>query len=40
LAQGKHPSQMKKTCLHCGKTVSTGMYARWHGDRCRTRQDK
>jgi len=36
LAEGKHPSQIKITCEHCNKTVSKGMYARWHGDRCKT----
>jgi hypothetical protein len=35
LAEGTHPSQQKKTCEHCGKQASVGMYARWHGDRCR-----
>jgi hypothetical protein len=35
LAEGTHPSQQKKTCEHCGKEASVGMYARWHGDRCR-----
>jgi hypothetical protein len=35
LAEGTHPSQMKKTCEHCGKTVSVSMYARWHGPACR-----
>jgi hypothetical protein len=34
LAAGTHPSQMKKTCEHCGKTASVSMYARWHGDHC------
>ena len=34
LANGTHPSQQKKTCEHCGKTASVGMYARWHGDHC------
>lgn len=34
LAEGRHPSQMKLTCEHCGKQVSVGMYARWHGPRC------
>jgi hypothetical protein len=23
------------TCGHCNKTVSKGMHARWHGDRCK-----
>lgn len=35
LAEGTHPSQQKKTCKHCGKAVSVGMYARWHGDNCK-----
>ena len=35
LAAGTHPSQMKKTCEHCGKTSSVSMYARWHGENCR-----
>ena len=34
LAEGKHPSQRKMTC-NCGKTVSTSMYKRWHGDNCK-----
>ena len=34
LAEGKHPSQRKITCS-CGKTVSTSMYKRWHGDNCK-----
>lgn len=36
LAQGTHPSQQKKTCEHCNKTVSIGMHTRWHGDNCRS----
>jgi hypothetical protein len=35
LTEGTHPSQQKKTCEHCGKTASVGMYARWHGDKCK-----
>lgn len=35
LANGTHPSQIKKTCPHCDKTVSSGMYQRWHGDNCK-----
>lgn len=34
LTEGKHPSQRKMTCS-CGKTVSTSMYKRWHGDNCK-----
>lgn len=25
----------KLVCEHCGKTVSKGNYARWHGDKCK-----
>ena len=34
LAEGKHPSQRKMKCS-CGKSVSVGMYKRWHGDNCK-----
>ena len=37
LAEGRHPSQQKKTCQHCGKQASVGMFARWHGDNCRSK---
>lgn len=35
LAEGTHPSQRKKTCEHCDKTMSIAMYTRWHGDNCK-----
>lgn len=35
LANGTHPSQQKKTCEHCDKEFSIGMYKRWHGDNCK-----
>jgi hypothetical protein len=35
LATGKHPSQIKKQCTYCDKIVSSGMYSRWHGDKCK-----
>lgn len=35
LEAGTHPSQQKKTCEHCGKIASVGMYKRWHGDNCK-----
>lgn len=38
LAEGRHPSQQKQTCEHCSKTVSIGMYKRWHGDNCKDRK--
>ena len=37
LAEGRHPSQMKETCPHCNKTTSVGMYKRWHGDNCKSK---
>jgi HNH endonuclease len=37
LEQGKHPSQIKKQCEHCGKSCSVTMYSRWHGDKCKLR---
>ena len=37
LAEGTHPSQQKMTCS-CGKSVSAGMYKRWHGDNCKKRK--
>jgi len=27
--------QETKTCIHCGKTVSSPNFSRWHGDRCK-----
>lgn len=38
LANGTHPSQIKKICPHCGKTVSSGMFNRWHGDNCKSKE--
>jgi hypothetical protein len=35
LAAGTHTSQILKTCEHCGKTLSSAMYSRWHGPRCK-----
>ena len=35
LAEGRHPSQQKITCQHCKKTVSVGMYKRWHDSKCK-----
>jgi hypothetical protein len=36
LEAGTHPSQQKKTCEHCGKSASVGMYKRWHGANCKS----
>jgi hypothetical protein len=35
LESGKHPSQIKKTCPNCNKTVDSANYSRWHGANCR-----
>jgi hypothetical protein len=35
VANGTHPSQIKKTCPHCGKTCDTANYSKWHGDKCK-----
>jgi hypothetical protein len=35
-AEGTHHSQIKLTCPHCGAVMQKILYARWHGDRCRT----
>lgn len=40
LQAGTHPSQQKKTCEHCGKISSVGMYKRWHGDNCKLKETK
>ena len=33
-------SRPKKTCPHCGKTLDGRNYARYHGDKCKYKQDK
>ena len=35
VANGTHPSQIKKNCPHCGKTCDTANYSKWHGDNCK-----
>ena len=35
LETGSHPSQILIGCLCCRKSVSTGMFRRWHGDKCK-----
>lgn len=37
LANGTHPSQIKKICPHCNKTISLGMFNRWHGNNCKNK---
>jgi hypothetical protein len=36
LAKGKHPSQIKKICPHCGKICDSANFNRWHGDKCKS----
>lgn len=38
LDNGTHPSQIKKSCPHCSKTVSSGMFNRWHGNNCKSKE--
>jgi len=40
LAEGSHPSQQKKICEHCDKSMSVGMYKRWHGDNCKFKEPR
>lgn len=35
LEEGRHSSQIKMTCEHCGKVIGRLNYQRWHGKRCR-----
>jgi len=37
LADGKHPSQMKITCVHCQKLCDVANVKRWHFDNCKLR---
>ena len=39
LAEGKHTSQIKKICGHCGKNISINMFHRWHGDNCKNKKE-
>ena len=34
LEENKHPSQKKVTCEHCGRTLDSPNYNRWHGEKC------
>jgi hypothetical protein len=35
LAEGKHPSQIKIKCPHCGKVGGSNIMKRWHFDNCK-----
>ncbi len=39
-AANKGKVKPKKLCPHCQQHIAVNTYARWHGDRCRTLQDK
>ena len=30
--------ELNKYCPHCNKTVSSGMFNRWHGDNCKNKE--
>ena len=38
LQEGKHTSQIKKICTHCGKTVDVSNFGRWHGNNCKQKK--
>jgi hypothetical protein len=40
LNSGKHVSQKKLTCHHCGKVVDKANHTRWHGDNCKLKKDR
>lgn len=37
MENGTHPSQTKKVCEHCNKTVDLPNFSRWHGNNCKRR---
>ena len=39
LENGTHPSQIKKTCPHCGKIGKGGGMTNWHFDNCKKKKD-
>jgi len=39
LANGTHPSQIMMTCPHCGKTMGSSNYTKYHGDKCLSRPE-
>ncbi|NDB60600.1 HNH endonuclease [bacterium] len=40
LAEGKHPSQIKIQCPHCGKIGGSNIMKRWHFDKCKSKPEK
>jgi hypothetical protein len=39
LENGTHPSQIQRTCPHCGKTGKGGGMTNWHFDNCKKKED-
>jgi hypothetical protein len=39
IANGTHTSQIIKTCQHCNKTISSAMHSRWHGAKCKNKDN-
>lgn len=35
IASGKHPSQIKKTCNYCGRSISVNVFGKHHGENCK-----
>lgn len=35
MENGTHPTQIKQECVHCGKIIGLGAYARFHGENCK-----
>jgi hypothetical protein len=35
MAEGRHASQLKYTCKHCGISCCPGNHAKYHGDKCK-----
>ncbi len=39
IASGTHTSQIIKQCEYCGKCYSSAMYSRWHGLKCKHKDE-
>lgn len=40
LAEGRHNSQIRVQCCHCGKIASSPNIKRWHNDKCKSLKQK
>lgn len=38
--QGRHPAQLKMTCIHCGIVCSKTNHTRFHGQNCKTVKER